>query len=138
MIHMHLLYYWKGTIIGLMIFRNPRNINWDKYRECLKQSLEDFSSSLQLWVSPSLLTADLCACIERLERVIIQAYYNSCLEKTHRGVGKTPCWIPKLDKIQTQGRKALNGSKKTRKAKVIYKQLTRDYKVLIQKERKGG
>ena len=80
---MQILFYLKGSTIALKTFRNPRNTNWDEYRECLKQSLDDFSPMFTD-------TVDLDACIERPERAIIQAYYNNCPEKTHRSVGKTP------------------------------------------------
>ena len=80
---MQILFYLKGSTIALKTFRNPRNTKWDEYRECLKQSLDDFSPMFTD-------TVDLDACIERPERAIIQAYYNNCPEKTHRSVGKTP------------------------------------------------
>ncbi|GJQ79071.1 hypothetical protein Trydic_g5327 [Trypoxylus dichotomus] len=90
--------------VSKMSYRNPRNCNWDAYRERLIEKLERCSRRIKTAVDIELLA-------ESLQSAIITSYEASCPVKIRSTNRDTPWWTRELSELRTTTRKLYNKCK---------------------------
>ncbi|GJQ79081.1 hypothetical protein Trydic_g5337 [Trypoxylus dichotomus] len=88
------------------MYRNPRNCNWDAYRERLIEELERCPRKIITAVDIELLA-------ESLQSAIITSYEASCPVKIRSTNRDTPWWTRELSELRTATRKLYNKCKKS-------------------------
>ncbi|GJQ81728.1 hypothetical protein Trydic_g9167 [Trypoxylus dichotomus] len=91
--------------VSKMSYRNPRNCNWDAYRERLIEELERCPRRIKTAVDIELLE-------ESLQSAIITSYEASCPVKIRSTNRDTPWWTRKLSGLSRATRKLYNKCKK--------------------------
>ena len=85
--------------------RNPRRTDWTLYNKNLDAKLSQVSTASR---NPR----ELENAVGTLNKVIKEAYEESCPSKTHHGVITTPWWNSTLTKLRKQVRQKFNSAKK--------------------------
>ncbi|GJQ65599.1 hypothetical protein Trydic_g7696 [Trypoxylus dichotomus] len=91
--------------VSKISYRNPRNCNWDAYRERLTEELERCPRRIKTAVDIELLA-------ESLQSAIITSYEASCPVKIRSTNRDTPWWTKELSELRTPTRKLYNKCKK--------------------------
>lgn len=93
-----------GTIEGSTFSRNPRNTNWDEYRNILKCNVDQLNSRVG---SNLEIEESVCA----LNGAIMDAYASGCPIKEKITNRDVPWWSKKLSKLRAETRRLFNRAK---------------------------
>lgn len=91
----------KSDIVQPNVFRNPRNTNWESYREQLN-ALTDLDPK------DIMSTKDIDAACNDLNAIIMQSYEVSCPLSRPPPPGKSPGWTSELTELKNRSRKTFN------------------------------
>ena len=104
--HRHITFFIEGGEISREVFRDPRNTNWERYKQNLatKQPLldEKIRTAQQLERASQSIT-----------NKILQSYYESCPQKERLSNRKVPWWNNTLQAMRRKARKLFNRAKAT-------------------------
>lgn len=87
-------------------YRNPRNTDWELYKELLEEGLRDCPARARN-------SAELVVMEEYLRMTIMNAFNNSCPVKVPRTSKNVPWWHEGLERLRRESRRSYNKAKCT-------------------------
>ncbi|XP_054709092.1 uncharacterized protein LOC129218795 [Uloborus diversus] len=104
-------------------YRNPRNTNWDAFKEDLKSTIHGLSGKFN-----SLLDLELS--VDQLQRAILRSYYQNCKANVTDSPRLVPWWSSEISDLRSKYRKLFNRAKKNGDWDT-YKSILTDYNKAI-------
>ena len=130
--HRHILFTLLYATERRTTYRNPRNTNWEMYRDYLRESLSQTTPNKFNKVD------EIDAAAEHLQKCIISSYEASCPIKNRKESGNPPWWGAELEGLRKETRKLFNKAKRTRLPQdwETFKDTQRRYKSAIKSSKK--